>query len=181
MSNWRTETSGCIEERETYEINNWDNVDLDRALDLNLDLVPTSGDPDTQWRPMYPERVYARAYKWDGSGSFKVGRAQTTDEYLSPFMAGTAACPAPARKLAEMSADDLTTYLDSLAPMGSTYHDIGMIWGGRLLSPTGLFAEENADVSGGAPGRLPRWTSAIPAMASNRWTAAAGSLRPPIR
>lgn len=151
VSNWRSESNGCIEERDTYEINNWDNVDLDRALDLNLDLVPTSGDPDTQWRPMYPERVYARAYKWDGTGKFTVGRSKTTDEYFSPFMAGTAACPPPARKLAEMSAEDLTTYLDGLAPNGSTYHDIGMIWGGRLLSPTGLFADENADVSGSAP------------------------------
>ncbi|MGN6496872.1 MAG: hypothetical protein ACTHK5_05955, partial [Tsuneonella sp.] len=27
------------------------------------------------------------------------------------------------------------------------YHDIGMIWGGRLISPTGLFASDNGDVS----------------------------------
>jgi Flp pilus assembly protein TadG len=151
VSNWRSESNGCIEERETYDINNWDNVDLDRALDLNLDLVPTSGDPDTQWRPMYPERIYARAYKWNGTGSFTVGHSKTTDEYFAPFMAGTAACPAPARKLTEMSADEVTTYLDSLEARGSTYHDIGMIWGGRLLSPTGLFADENADLSGSAP------------------------------
>lgn len=151
VSNWRNESNGCIEERETYEINNWDNVDLDRALDLDIDLVPTSGDPDTQWRPMYPERIFARAYKWDGSGSFTVGQSKTTDEYFAPFMAKTAACPAPARKLAEMSAEEVTTYLDGLEAKGSTYHDIGMIWGGRLLSPTGLFADENADVSGSAP------------------------------
>ena len=36
-------------------------------------------------------------------------------------------------------------------PTGPTYHDIGMIWGARLLSPTGLFAAENADVSSGRP------------------------------
>ncbi len=59
---------------------------------------------------------------------------------------GMATCPAAARKLAEMTADDLDTYLDTLTPGGQTYHDIGMIWGGRLISPTGLFAGENADV-----------------------------------
>ena len=26
-----------------------------------------------------------------------------------------------------------------------------MIWGGRLISPTGLFADENADLSASAP------------------------------
>ena len=46
-----------------------------------------------------------------------------------------------------MSASELSTYVDSLVAAGSTYHDIGMIWGGRLLSPTGIFASENADVN----------------------------------
>jgi Flp pilus assembly protein TadG len=31
-----------------------------------------------------------------------------------------------------------------LTPSGNTYHDIGLVWGARLLSPTGLFASENA-------------------------------------
>lgn len=50
-----------------------------------------------------------------------------------------------------MSADELTTYLKSLEGIGSIYQDIGMIWGGRLLSPTGLFASENADASSAKP------------------------------
>jgi len=60
--------------------------------------------------------------------------------------AGLSACPTAARKLDEMNAADVASYVDSLEPRGNTYHDIGMIWGGRLLSPTGLFADENADV-----------------------------------
>jgi hypothetical protein len=35
----------------------------------------------------------------------------------------------------------LSTYLNSLVATGSTYHDIGMIWGGRLSSTTGIFAD----------------------------------------
>jgi hypothetical protein len=46
-----------------------------------------------------------------------------------------------------MDSSQLDAYLATLRPVGSTYHDIGMIWGGRLISPTGLFASENADVS----------------------------------
>ena len=151
VSNWRTETAGCIEERDTYEIHDYDSVDLDKALDLDIDRVPTPGDPDTQWRPMYPQRVFARTRKWDNSGSFSVGHSKTTDEYLAPYRAYTDACPSPARKLAEMSYDDVDSYVSSLKVGGSTYHDIGMIWGGRLISPTGLFASENADVSSSKP------------------------------
>ncbi|HEY7808406.1 MAG TPA: hypothetical protein VIC34_14505, partial [Croceibacterium sp.] len=42
----------------------------------------------------------------------------------------------------------LDSYLATLSPGGNTYHDIGMIWGGRLLSPSGIFASANADVNG---------------------------------
>ena len=56
--------------------------------------------------------------------------------------------PCKAQKLQEMDADEVDTYLATLSPFGATYHDIGMIWGGRLISPTGLFASENADTPG---------------------------------
>src|SRR3546814_18557078 len=49
--------------------------------------------------------------------------------------------------LTTMTADDRETfedYVESLQPLGGTYHDVGMVWGARLLSPTGLFADENA-------------------------------------
>jgi hypothetical protein len=150
VSNWRTESNGCIEERATYEIDDYDHVDLARALDLDIDLVPTS-DPATRWSPMYPGVIYERAMKYDGSGSFSTGQKVTTDEYMNPAKLGTAACPPAARKLAPISASQLDAYLATLTPNGSTYHDIGMIWGGRLLSPTGLFASENADASSTRP------------------------------
>jgi Putative Flp pilus-assembly TadE/G-like len=139
---------GCIEERSTYEIDDWDNVDLIRALDLDLDLVPDPADPDTQWRPMLNEMSWVRSIDWRGRGSFSVGAANYRWDYLNSGWAGLSACPAQAQKLREMNAGDVSSYVDSLYADGSTYHDIGMIWGARLLSPTGLFAEENADVDG---------------------------------
>ena len=147
VSKWRAESNGCIEERSTYEIDDYGNVDLARALDLDIDLVPTS-DQNTKWRPMYPNEVYARSMKWDGTGSFTVAPQTTQDEYIQPSALGLASCPAPARKLAPMTSQNVSDYLATLQPSGATYHDIGMIWGGRLLSPTGLFAGENADVVG---------------------------------
>lgn len=138
---------GCIEERDTYEINDYNNVDFSKALDLDLDLVPTKGQPTTQWRPMLNEISFEPEIWWDGTGTFK-SPANSGNDYLMAQWAGLSACPAPARKLAEMTSGDVDTYLGSLVAEGSTYHDIGMIWGGRLLSSTGLFATENADVGG---------------------------------
>jgi hypothetical protein len=146
-SDWRTASNGCIEERSTYEIDDYDNVDLDRAMDLDLDRVPTVGDVDTQWRPMYPGIIYERSREWNGSGSFTTAEVTTNSEFISPGPAGFAACPAPARKLQVWNQTDYDAYIDSLVAAGSTYHDIGMIWAARLLSPTGLFASENADAS----------------------------------
>jgi hypothetical protein len=149
VSNWRSETSGCIEERSTYEVADWSNVDLSQAIDLDLDRIPTATNPDTQWRPMYPGVIHERSLDWYGtSGSFTPDQVVTTDPYF--FMpsnyAGLVACPAAASKLAEMDADDVNDYLGTISASGQTYHDIGMIWGGRLLSPTGLFSAENVDV-----------------------------------
>lgn len=138
---------GCMEERSTYEIDDYDNVDLARALDLDLDLVPTAGDPDTQWRPMLNEISFEPEIWWNGSGSFRTP-VTTTNDYLMAQRAGLSACPPQARKLAEMSQTSVDAFLATLAPRGSTYHDIGMIWGGRLLSPTGIFASENGDLPG---------------------------------
>jgi Flp pilus assembly protein TadG len=147
VSNWRSESDGCIEERDTYEIGDYANVDLTRALDLDLDLVPTSGDPASQWRPHYPELIYGRQLEWTGRGNFDPAAVTTTREYISPHAMYTDACPAAARKLAAMDAGQLNSYLATIDAKGSTYHDIGMLWGARLISPTGLFASENADVS----------------------------------
>ena len=155
VRNWRSESNGCIEERDTYEIDDWDNVDLTRALDLDIDLVPTAGNAATQWRPQYPGVIYERSLDSSGDGSFTVDPVVTTDGwFFQPnSIASLVACPAPARQLAEMDTTALNGFLDTITPAGATYHDIGMIWGGRLLSPTGLFAAENVDIDGKATSR----------------------------
>ena len=125
VGDWRTASNGCMEERATYDIDDYDDVDLTRALDLDLNLVPTS-DPDTKWSPMYPNVVYARSKNYWGGGKFDKGQKVTSEDYVSPAVIGSASCPAAARKLATMSSSQLDTYLATLKPVGSTYHDIGM-------------------------------------------------------
>lgn len=149
-SKWRTETEGCIEERDTYEIDDYSNIDLTRALDLDIDLVPTNDDA-TKWRPRYPDMIYVRSIRGDGSGSITTEEVTTTANFADTGRWWFSDCPAPARKLAEMNAGQVDSYLATLEPFGATYHDIGMIWGGRLLSPTGLFASENGDINATKP------------------------------
>jgi hypothetical protein len=59
-------------------------------------------------------------------------------------------CPTPAKKLAVMNRGNMVSYVNSLTVGGGTYHDIGFLWGLRLISPTGLFASENATAANGS-------------------------------
>ncbi|WP_338468382.1 Tad domain-containing protein [Novosphingobium sp. ZN18A2] len=143
VSDWRTGSNGCMEERATYDIDDYDNVDLSQALDLDIDGVPDAGDTDTQWKPEYPDIIYDRALQWNGRGTMDAAESTTNAEYVAPGLIGLAACPAPAKKLQEWSKSNLDSYVDSLSAGGSTYHDIGLLWAARLISPKGLFANEN--------------------------------------
>lgn len=67
---------------------------------------------------------------------------------------GWGVCPAASTKLTEMDSGDRNLFkgkIDLLQPVGGTYHDSGMVWGLRLMSPDGLFKSENAE----APNKRP--------------------------
>jgi Flp pilus assembly protein TadG len=138
--------SGCIEERATYVIDDYANVDLTRARDLDIDSEPVYGNSATQWRPVLHEISWLRAV-FPSGGYWSPGSVDNAGEYAQASDYGFTPCPSRARKLAAMTSSEVATYVDGLVPAGSTYHDIGMIWGGRLLSPTGIFASENVDVN----------------------------------
>jgi hypothetical protein len=52
----------------------------------------------------------------------------------------------PAERLKEWTAQQVQAYVNHVdfKPHGGTYHDIGMIWGARMLSPDGAFAADTA-------------------------------------
>lgn len=121
--------AGCIEERNT--------VDSDSVVyngssgtitpggtdDLDIDLVPNND--NRRWRPYWPDVMY---YRNAGTTLTSSGTASQTS------------CPQPAQLLTEMTETEFDNYADALTADGGTYHDIGMIWGARLSSPTGLFS-----------------------------------------
>lgn len=133
---------GCIEERDTYSnIISTTNAIPANAYDLDIDLIPNS--KSTRWRPY-----------WGGVEYLRNGSSASGSD-----------CPAKGRRLAEYASYDaapgldadgntiypgnLSSYINSLSPAGNTNHTIGMIWGARFLSPTGLFAAENTKTKNG--------------------------------
>lgn len=139
---------GCIEERQTYQ-----NTDDDptgefspvpsSAFDMNIDMMPTGSDA-TKWKPLLPDLVWGR---YDSVGNWTTAKVKTSSDLSRNY---TYACPTAAAKLKPYStANAFEGYVNTLYPNGNTYHDIGLLWGARLMSPTGLFSSENAFTSTG--------------------------------
>lgn len=136
--------AGCIEEARTVPtINGSSSLDVPAdAADLNIDLIPS--DTETRWKPFLPDVQFARNGAWLGRNAGWIA-------------SGFAACPREASALAMYASDyvastktsaSFNTYVDSLTPIGGTYHDIGLIWGARFLSQDGIFRATNADTTG---------------------------------
>jgi len=141
--------SGCLEERATIEATDYDPIPSG-ALDLDIDLVPNS--QESRWRPALPQLIFTRGTtsgtNWDGTSwtSGNTNNWNTTPVTVSTDFANrsTFFCPTEARKLQSWAdPSSFQTYVNSLTPNGNTYHDIGIIWGARLMSPTGIFRSEN--------------------------------------
>ena len=145
-SSQTTTWDGCIQERHTIRQASYDPIDgsggavAAGANDLDIDSIPTSN-PDTQWGPALADLVFARAVT--NSWSQLNRDAQITDaDYYNNI---SYYCPVQAKKLQVWSgATAYDAYVDSLTASGNTYHDIGLLWGARFMSPTGIFASENA-------------------------------------
>lgn len=131
---------GCIEERPTVRQTTYSPIPAG-AYDMNIDLVPSSGDSKSLWGPALSDLIYMRQITsaWD---QVNAADAYTTENYHNspPY-----SCPTEARKLQSWpSASTFDAYVESLEPTGNTYHDVGITWGARFMSPTGIFASENA-------------------------------------
>lgn len=141
---------GCIVERQTKPFGPTSTAPSD-AFDMNIDMVPTA-DPNTQWKMFLPEFAYTRASQAETTST----STSTVNSFGDQADSGSdiAACPPPAMRLTTMTAADraaFVTRIDALRAQGYTYHDVGMVWGARLLSPTGIMAGDNATAPNGRP------------------------------
>lgn len=130
---------GCIEERSGNAQATFSPIPS-TSWDLNINTAP-DGSPATEWRPLWPELVYARSGE---SNEIDV----TTNR--SPVASATA-CPSASSHLAVRTESDVQSYVDGLNPEGGTYHDFGMAWGARMLSPVGMWISRNSTAPNGRP------------------------------
>jgi len=140
---------GCIEERDTVKNSDYDPSNEwwpipSTAFDMNIDMLPNAGTAGSVWGPALQNAVWARFNpKSDctsnGDTTNTVNTACDLSHNTSYY------CTTPASKLTVYNtATNFETYVNSLTAIGNTYHDIGMLWGARLISPTGIFASENS-------------------------------------
>ncbi|RYF12918.1 MAG: TadE/TadG family protein [Oxalobacteraceae bacterium] len=149
-----TASNACIEERKTLRP-----YETGTAWDMDVDSIPDPSNPDTQWRPFFPALVFARQvsnYNTSTPTGWNVNAVNTTTGYvqLSSYTTSRAACPSAARKLqskeAGLTASVVQSYLNALLTRGDTYHDIGFLWGLRLISKEGIFGSENTAAPDGS-------------------------------
>ncbi|MCZ8136624.1 MAG: pilus assembly protein TadG-related protein [Porphyrobacter sp.] len=130
--------SGCIEEPSTVLTDNYSPIPA-AAHDININLVPVN--EEQRWKPALNNVVWKRE---DGSTNVTNWLYQTGDESRAGWT-----CPRAAMRLNEVTRANLQTYVNALNASGNTYHDIGMLWGARFISPRGIFAADNQTAPNG--------------------------------
>lgn len=144
---WR----GCVEELNTQTGSSFNVTDL--PDDLDPDVKPS--DAANRWRPQWPGVVWNRnSLGYQDIKDENVDETKPNSAYYNrnygPGLVydknGSAACGMPAQRLKVWTAQQVKDYLNDpdFKPYGGTYHDVGMIWGTRMLSPDGVFAADTA-------------------------------------
>ena len=146
--------NGCIEERQTFRgpdndpSDDWSPIPSS-ALDMDIDMAPTA-DATTKWGPMLTGAVWERYLISNISGLKTRSSTRTLNDVFVGrndgvnMLAPSSNCPSAARKFQTWAPTDFRNYVNGLSVGGNTYHDIGLLWGARIMSPTGIFAALNA-------------------------------------
>lgn len=127
--------------------------------ELNPDLIPSG---TTRWWPHMADFTYSRNGWGNSNADYSNGDdtrnnpnygvdsnpSSTTWNYPTTYLrdAGAVSCGKPAKRLGVMTRSEVSAYVNAadFVPMGGTYHDTGMIWGTRLISPNGPWASDTA-------------------------------------
>lgn len=155
-SKWR----GCIEEVNSSPDASFSVSSLPH--DLDPDWKPTTA--TDKWRPLWPEVEWLRN---PGTTSQDINDDAVDENRPAPGASyywtdvtfrggmyydrsGSVTCGRAAQRLTDMTASSQAqtvrnyVYDNDFKPAGGTYHDVGMIWGTRMMSPDGVFAGDTA-------------------------------------
>lgn len=138
--------SGCVEEK---------------APTSDITAIPSTSNANSLYGPLLPSLVYYRRYTAkpkEGESKLNTDDFTTTDNLFSASTYPYSDCPAaawPLQSYPDMALGNTTTTfvnrVDSMVHGGNTRHDIGMLWGARLLSPVGIKAASNVAPANGGP------------------------------
>lgn len=141
--------NGCVQARGTSPADSFSYSSLtgmqpSNAYDLDIDLVPDA-DAATKWGPMWPDVTWKRRRRSSGNWYLT-----NNDADSGVWMGGSSdvVCPKEAQLLSVMEEADFDAYAEALSPKGGTYLDVGLVWGGRLLSENGVFADNVTEAPG---------------------------------
>ncbi len=150
--------TGCVMERQTTPVTSGNGAPSG-TLDLNVDIAPSNA--ASRWMMIFPNYTYSRNREISNAPTSLTPSATSSiyPKFGKPVSGETdnsawGNCPAAAKKLRTMTAADKAIFqgwVDSLIPVGGTYHDAGLVWGLRLLSQDGLFADENSAAPNSRP------------------------------
>lgn len=150
----RVTWDGCVMERDTVQVSATATTIPSGAYDLDINSEPSSD--ATRWKLYLPKLAWVRS----GTGSSNVSSdnasiGNTSNSFAecttSEAMNLTVMKQGSTRN--ETNISDYTDRITHLNPVGYTYHDAGMAWGARLISPNGLFKTENRRTDGQTVGR----------------------------
>lgn len=149
--------NGCIEERQTQRVmdsdpsDNWDPIP-DTAFDMDIEMAPDPDDAATFWGPLLGGAIYTRDIQNVG---YTTNAFQTSSNSTSNWHSYNGlnydvdtigeSCPTEAQLYQEMNATAFSAYMTGLRTGGNTYHDIGLLWGARLMAPNGIFSDITSD------------------------------------
>ena len=168
-----TAWQGCVEELTSGNYSSASSYNIDALPnDLNPDVVPSTSDQTTMWGPLWQSVEYGRnglSYSnsdygfYNGNTDTENGDNNTLPDssnniqynnsnYANYTMrsSGGSSCSAPAKRLTTWTESAVVNYMAALQAHGGTYHDTGMIWGLRMISPQGIFAADTAKWAGHA-------------------------------
>ena len=137
-----TTWNGCIEERDTTNTITGSSGTTIPASAFDLDINRIPNNDNTRWRPMWHQLIYFRT-----AGSMSATSGTALDAYNTTLIY---ACPVAAQRLTAWNRTNLLNYVNTLHPDGYTYHDLGILWGARMLSSGGIFAD-SPDTYNGMP------------------------------
>lgn len=164
--------TGCVEERSDLSSDNQTSFSMTSPpKDLDPDSAPASASDG--WAPWWYDVEFVKK----STGEISSDQTRTVyGRYLpgtstwyesSALVYNEVACPLAAKRLTQTTLPgnssasfkaavrtSIQTYLSAsngFRPYGTTYHDVGMTWGTRLLSPMGMFANDTAAWPGHNP------------------------------